>query len=183
MVTDLYRHFNKAGELLYVGISLSAVVRLSGHRNESGWYDEIKTVTIEKIVRGLPKYKEFEAIRFEQPKYNRSNSIPGYPERLLAVGNLCGTPILKALGITMEIARRIECTKYPNLNNFVLRERERFITQMESTYGREHIAKALSIEARTAWSSYAANNQSGLSWDTGRDFLSCERWWLGGAEV
>lgn len=47
MRTSLYRHFNAAGDLLYVGISKNAVARMGGHKKESSWYYEIATVTIE----------------------------------------------------------------------------------------------------------------------------------------
>ena len=40
--TDLYRHWDAEGRLLYIGISRSAVERLAGHRNNSHWYPLIK---------------------------------------------------------------------------------------------------------------------------------------------
>jgi hypothetical protein len=46
--TDLYRHFDTQGRLLYVGISLSTVARLTQHRSSSGWFNKIARVEIEK---------------------------------------------------------------------------------------------------------------------------------------
>lgn len=70
-MTDLYRHFDKAGKLLYVGISLSTSVRLLQHRNNSQWFNEIATITIEKFEdRKSAAKAEKEAIRSEAPRYN-----------------------------------------------------------------------------------------------------------------
>jgi len=43
---QLYRHFNEAGELLYVGISMSAFRKLTAHEITAGWFPEIRTITI-----------------------------------------------------------------------------------------------------------------------------------------
>jgi hypothetical protein len=68
--TALYRHFDKHGELLYVGISLSAVARLSQHRNKQ-WFSQIESVTVEKFAtREEAEAAEFTAIREELPKFN-----------------------------------------------------------------------------------------------------------------
>jgi predicted GIY-YIG superfamily endonuclease len=68
---NLYRHFDEAGSLLYVGISLSAVNRLSRHSHGSRWFSEIARVEIEKFgTREAAHEAETEAIRRERPKYN-----------------------------------------------------------------------------------------------------------------
>ncbi len=45
--TQLYRHFDCNGVLLYVGVSLSALHRLSKHRKHAHWFNQIKRVEIE----------------------------------------------------------------------------------------------------------------------------------------
>lgn len=68
--TSLYRHFDKGGSLLYVGISLSAVERLNGHAN-SKWASEIARVEIERFpTRGDALNAERNAIRDERPIHN-----------------------------------------------------------------------------------------------------------------
>jgi hypothetical protein len=68
--TQLYRHYDKDGQLLYVGISLSAVSRLSQHK-EKPWYTEIATVTIETLpTRAHALRAERRAIWGESPRYN-----------------------------------------------------------------------------------------------------------------
>lgn len=67
----LYRHFDAAGALLYVGIALDPVSRLSAHRRKSKWADEITTVTVEYF----PTWREAEraeraAIAAERPLHN-----------------------------------------------------------------------------------------------------------------
>jgi GIY-YIG catalytic domain-containing protein len=74
---QIYRHFNAEGELLYVGISLSAIVRLAGHRNKSEWFDKIARVEIENLPNRSAALKaELLAIKTEKPKHNLS----GKPE-------------------------------------------------------------------------------------------------------
>ncbi|MDM5264777.1 GIY-YIG nuclease family protein [Sulfurovum sp. XTW-4] len=68
---DLYRHFDKDDNLLYVGISISALQRLSQHKDVSGWYHEISKITIEKFSSLDDARKaEKHAIWNELPKYN-----------------------------------------------------------------------------------------------------------------
>ena len=71
MKTNLYRHFDENGALLYVGISLSAVQRLIQHE-KSDWFDEISNVTIESFAtRELALLAEKEAIKKELPIHNK----------------------------------------------------------------------------------------------------------------
>lgn len=69
--TALYRHFDAAGALLYVGISLSTVQRLSQHKQRAGWYDQIASVTIEwHPTREAALTAEAIAIAKEGPLWN-----------------------------------------------------------------------------------------------------------------
>lgn len=69
--TALYRHFNAAGELLYVGISLSAVQRLSQHKQTAAWFAQIARVDIEwHPSRQAAEEAEKAAIRKENPRFN-----------------------------------------------------------------------------------------------------------------
>jgi hypothetical protein len=68
--TSLYRHYNATGELLYVGISLSAINRLYEHKN-SVWFADITKVDIEQFeTRMLAIDAETIAIRNEKPLFN-----------------------------------------------------------------------------------------------------------------
>lgn len=74
MKNCVYRHFDASGTLLYVGVSLCAVTRLSGHREHSGWFQEIARVTVEWFdSRELALEAERKAIRAEKPKHNKNN--------------------------------------------------------------------------------------------------------------
>lgn len=67
---SLYRHFDKDGNLFYIGISLSAIQRLSQHRR-SRWFDEIASIKIEKFKsRQDAARAEMIAIRTERPIFN-----------------------------------------------------------------------------------------------------------------
>jgi hypothetical protein len=67
----LYRHFDAAGALLYVGISLSALNRLVAHIDDSAWYWSIAKVTIKvHPTREAAEAAERKAIRNERPLFN-----------------------------------------------------------------------------------------------------------------
>lgn len=69
----LYRHFDAQGVLLYVGISLHAMVRLTQHRDASEWYEQSVRMTIERFAsRRELLLAERIAIRKERPRYNIS---------------------------------------------------------------------------------------------------------------
>lgn len=67
----LYRHYDKDNILLYIGISLHHIVRLSQHKGHSHWYSEITTTKIEKFDSREDVVKaERAAITNENPLYN-----------------------------------------------------------------------------------------------------------------
>lgn len=68
----LYRHYDSNGVLLYVGISLNPIVRLSGHRKVSPWFEQISQVRIEMFEsRELALSAERSSIQKEKPLYNK----------------------------------------------------------------------------------------------------------------
>jgi len=79
-MTELYRHWDAAGDLLYVGISLSTIGRLAGHRaGGSHWFNEIARVTIERFsTRSDAADAEARAIRLEGPLYNKRGAHCGW---------------------------------------------------------------------------------------------------------
>lgn len=71
METHLYRHFDDAGKLLYVGISLNAAARLSQHMRAARWKGRIARVEIETHPsRTAALRAEAEAIVAERPPFN-----------------------------------------------------------------------------------------------------------------
>lgn len=69
--TALYRHFDKDGSLLYVGVSLNAIERTIGHRDNSFWFKDIARIEIEWHPSRKTAYRhEKHAIETECPKYN-----------------------------------------------------------------------------------------------------------------
>lgn len=73
--TALYRHFNAADELLYIGISLSVAARLSGHRNASPWYTQVTRITVDWYAcRSDAILAEELAIKRERPKHNKTHN-------------------------------------------------------------------------------------------------------------
>lgn len=67
----LYRFWNDADELLYVGITARPWERWKQHRGEKPWWEEVAKVTIENFAtREEVKAAETAAIRTEGPLYN-----------------------------------------------------------------------------------------------------------------
>ena len=67
----LYRHYDKYGQLLYIGISLNVVNRLISHKRYSEWFVDIANITMEKFpTRNEAIIAEQLAIARERPKHN-----------------------------------------------------------------------------------------------------------------
>lgn len=69
--TCLYRHFDRSGTLLYVGISVTLAQRVSAHKVNSKWFRSVATITVEwfdDVQSALEA--EIKAIVEERPKHN-----------------------------------------------------------------------------------------------------------------
>jgi predicted GIY-YIG superfamily endonuclease len=70
--TTLYRIFNKAGELIYIGITNNISKRLVHHASMSLWWPlKDRVETQEFVSRRAAEAAERAAIRAEVPTYNR----------------------------------------------------------------------------------------------------------------
>ncbi|KSG19089.1 hypothetical protein [Pseudomonas aeruginosa] len=80
-MTQLYRHFNAHGELLYVGISKSTFDRYMQHKYGSKWSEEIRSMTIEYFPsRAEAEDAERRAIIAEKPLWNVTHNQPEKPQ-------------------------------------------------------------------------------------------------------
>ncbi|MEE3066548.1 MAG: type II toxin-antitoxin system prevent-host-death family antitoxin [Actinomycetota bacterium] len=71
-MNTLYRFFNPAGQLLYVGIASNLARRLSQHERDKNWWREVSTVTVEHFEsRDELADAEVKAIKSEGPLYNQ----------------------------------------------------------------------------------------------------------------
>lgn len=90
--TALYRHFDAAGNLLYVGISLNAVARLAQHRREAHWFDSIARIDVEwHPSRCAAETAERAAILAERPAHNIAHAYgmtPWLEAELRRIGKL-----------------------------------------------------------------------------------------------
>lgn len=67
----VYRLWDDAGALLYVGISKTLVNRLTQHDESQPWADEVASVTAKRYAsRDKARAAEIEAIQTEHPRYN-----------------------------------------------------------------------------------------------------------------
>lgn len=72
---QLYRHYDAAGTLLYVGISHNALIRLTDHKLKASWFSQIRRIEIEHFPdRASAFAAEAAAIAAEKPKHNRSQA-------------------------------------------------------------------------------------------------------------
>lgn len=70
-MASVYRAYDVAGDLLYVGMSTSAAQRLGAHEHHSGWWHEVATVTVRHLpTEAAARIHETHAIHSEAPKYN-----------------------------------------------------------------------------------------------------------------
>lgn len=74
---EVYRYFDKAGTLLYIGKSLCSVIRALAHREKGAWYGAAVTMTIERFdsikEAGAAETK---AIKNEGPLHNVHHNRP-----------------------------------------------------------------------------------------------------------
>jgi predicted GIY-YIG superfamily endonuclease len=67
----LYRFFDAADVLLYVGVSVDPILRMKAHRREKDWWSQVRSMTVEPFpTRQAALDAETEAIRTEKPLYN-----------------------------------------------------------------------------------------------------------------
>ena len=74
--TDLYRYYDHNGQLLYVGVSKSAVMRAMQHEHTAGWWDAWTYMTRQQYPsRTSALAAEYEAIRNERPAHNVAHNM------------------------------------------------------------------------------------------------------------
>ncbi|HDS1216263.1 TPA: GIY-YIG nuclease family protein [Stenotrophomonas maltophilia] len=73
--TCLYRHFNAAGDLLYVGISISIMQRTRTHGYAAAWFRDVSRITVAwHPTRAEAEKAERVAIREEKPRFNKAHT-------------------------------------------------------------------------------------------------------------
>lgn len=82
MPCQLYRHFAADGTLLYVGVSLNALLRQHAHKTgRSPWFEQIAKIEIQNLpTKKAALEAERKAIKDEKPLYNVLHNLGG--ERL-----------------------------------------------------------------------------------------------------
>lgn len=98
---DLYRILGEGGELLYVGISLNVAKRMSEHRSEKSWWDEVTDIKREHYsTRETALEVESRTIKREQPKYNvmHNSEAPSPNGKLVMMCHGCGKSVADGKG-------------------------------------------------------------------------------------
>jgi hypothetical protein len=75
--TQLYRHYDAQGRLLYVGISSSALLRMAAHKVNASWFNDVARIEIEAHPsRKAAQAAEAAAIESEKPLHNYIHNRP-----------------------------------------------------------------------------------------------------------
>ena len=71
MSAAVYWHYDAAGELLYIGCSITPLARMMAHSYGTDWAQKIVTIKLKHFAsKGLAHEAEVEAIAKERPLYN-----------------------------------------------------------------------------------------------------------------
>lgn len=113
--TTLYRAYDEAGDLLYVGIARSWVRRWEHHKTGSPWFGEVRRIVLEDHPdRASALDAERQAIQLERPRYNVEHDV----EALIAIADA-----YVATGADLD--RTITPQERSRLNYLLGRERRR----------------------------------------------------------
>jgi hypothetical protein len=101
--TALYRHFDAAGALLYVGISMNTIQRTAQHKHGAKWFQRIARIDIEwHPTRSAALTAEAIAIAKENPECNQQR-----PNVCKVVAPKTAAP-LQFYAVEHELTRRID---------------------------------------------------------------------------
>ena len=108
MASQIYRHFDSEGNLLYIGVSLSALNRLQTHRDKADWRHDITKVVIKKFPDRESALKaEKLAIQKEHPRFNRTWNVARKKTTKVNCMALLQMAIENCAGNLSVLARRI----------------------------------------------------------------------------
>ena len=94
----LYRHFDKDGVLLYVGVSGRLMRRLKEHHQNASWFSRIARVDVEHYPDRQSVLKaEIEAIQREKPLFNKQFANRQRATYVKKIVSVRGTPAFKRL--------------------------------------------------------------------------------------
>lgn len=101
MTFELYRQYDADGVLLYVGMSISTITRLRGHKSTSHWFKSVVFIAVERFET-LEECAEAEkqAIRNEHPLFNQK-CVSGKHNRKTPDGYMCKRTLAQYIGISV----------------------------------------------------------------------------------
>lgn len=101
MVTSMYRAFDGADHLLYLGIANAPRKRLVDHARWSDWAPHTERVAVEWFeTRDAAEAAELAAITAERPLFNYAHADPWAASRLTALS--VGVPIIEIAAAARE---------------------------------------------------------------------------------
>lgn len=111
----LYRFYNRAGDLLYVGITNNPARRFAKHSDEKSWWRHVARIALEQHPsREALRAAERMAIETERPIHNvRMNGLGSGRASIVWNCDVCGTAIADDEGYVTASYREINA--YPDL--------------------------------------------------------------------
>jgi predicted GIY-YIG superfamily endonuclease len=165
-ITYLYRFFNEADELLYVGITRGLQGRFVQHARDKAWFDEIaRSETEQCLTHATALARESTAILTERPKYNKA--IPTLARHDVLHKRAEDDPYT-----AMPLVERLKLAEAA-LNRSVYLETE--VAQLRAAHARltarlaEETEAAFSARAEVAKLSAAARQAMGMIADRDRE--------------
>jgi predicted GIY-YIG superfamily endonuclease len=84
--TALYRLYDRAGELLYVGVTGNIATRWNGHASDKEWWPQVARRELTWFAdRAEALAEEEHAIWNERPRYNKQHAFPNVSEEAARV--------------------------------------------------------------------------------------------------
>lgn len=81
-MNTLYRFYNAAGELLYIGLTTRLPQRFRDHRQSKEWWSQVARIELQHYeTHGELVAAEVNAIRQEHPRHNVANTTNGRRRR------------------------------------------------------------------------------------------------------
>lgn len=100
----LYRMFDTAGQLLYVGMTANPAHRIRDHKTQQSWWSDVAEIKVEHfLTRADLAAAEREAIRTENPRFNSVRyTDPTSPRPRKPPPTIGLAAVRKARGLTVE---------------------------------------------------------------------------------
>lgn len=145
MNPTVYRHYDKFGNLLYVGCTTDPETRLSGHKSVSSWYKQIAKIEMEHFdTRQQALAEEERQIKALSPLHN---SRPR-PDFVTVKLKLCWSDYSEFQRIARTDATAASDEIYYALHEFAIEQKRKRVRKALKRWGIKNICERLARPGR-----------------------------------